>query len=360
MALLGLDTFPKKGIFLLYMALWCGLRIFVYASKNLKSAPKYNSTSLLVFVCIAKLFMATGMYMRNDGTLKDMVEKLVEHRNLFLRYSLPAVSYVLYDNLTFVNLTLFDPVTYVILMQIRLVVTGVMWSALFSKKLSTHAWLALALITIGCMVKESGKFFDPNQKKDAHAAADSTTTWLAGLAMIALQVGAGVFASVFNETLLKKQPQISVNLQNVFMYLHSIVANAVVLAFKGELTTALHAENLWPILSPYVFPIGLIMATIGIVTSWFLKYLDSIRKTIASALEIFVDALMTWVLFGIPVGFTTVCATFLVSGGIYLYSRPADPEPEPEPEDAEDAVVQSPNGRAVAANIKGTGPSATI
>eukprot|EP00667_Euglena_gracilis_P018050 EG_transcript_19117 len=323
MALLGLDSTPKKVVFVSYMALWCGLRLFVYGSKNSKSAPKYNSTSLLLVVCFAKLLMAVAMYLKSDGTAQDLCKKLQENRGLFLRYTLPAIAYVLYDNLTFVNLTFFDPVTYSILMQIRLVVTGLMWSVMFSKKLAPLAWGGLGLITLGCVVKESQRFFEPRTAGSAEAHLSS---WTLGLVCIALQVLAGVFASVFNETLLKKQALLGVNLQNVCMYTHSIVANAAVLAFRGELGTALNPDNLAPILlSPYVCPIALILASIGIVTSLFLKHLDSVRKSIASALEIFVDALLTWLIFGIPVGGATVLAVALVSGGIYLYSRPAEP-----------------------------------
>eukprot|EP00668_Euglena_longa_P001245 GGOE01001474.1.p1 GENE.GGOE01001474.1~~GGOE01001474.1.p1 ORF type:complete len:360 (-),score=103.92 GGOE01001474.1:397-1476(-) len=327
MALLGLDTMPKKVIFVSYMALWCGLRLFVYASKNSKGAPRYNSTSLLLVVCFAKLLMAVAMFIKSDGNASDLCKKLQENRGLFLRYTLPAAAYVLYDNLTFVNLTFFDPVTYSILMQIRLVITGLMWSAMFSKKLAPVAWAGLGLITLGCVVKESQRFFDTRAAETVEASLNS---WTLGLLCIALQVLAGVFASVFNETLLKKQALLGVNLQNVCMYVHSIVANAAVLALRGELGQALQPHNLSPILlSLYICPIALIMASIGIVTSLFLKHLDSVRKSIASALEIFVDALLTWLVFGIPVSLATFAAIVMVSGGIYLYSRPSEPAPEP-------------------------------
>lgn len=57
------------------------------------------------------------MYLKSDGTAQDLCKKLQENRGLFLRYTLPAIAYVLYDNLTFVNLTFFDPVTYSILAE---------------------------------------------------------------------------------------------------------------------------------------------------------------------------------------------------------------------------------------------------
>ncbi|RLN49817.1 hypothetical protein BBJ29_009844 [Phytophthora kernoviae] len=52
-------------------------------------------------------------------------------------------------------------------------------------------------------------------------------------------------------------------------------------------------DNVRVLFSPYVLPMVLIMSVIGVVTSLFLKNLDSVHKTIASALElVFLPLLM--------------------------------------------------------------------
>ena len=48
-------------------------------------------------------------------------------RPAFLLYLVPAVLYCVYNMLTFVNLSAFDPTTYFLLLQLRVVVTGVMY-----------------------------------------------------------------------------------------------------------------------------------------------------------------------------------------------------------------------------------------
>eukprot|EP00996_Jenningsia_fusiforme_P001131 NODE_2032_length_1318_cov_31.371158_g1847_i0.p1 GENE.NODE_2032_length_1318_cov_31.371158_g1847_i0~~NODE_2032_length_1318_cov_31.371158_g1847_i0.p1 ORF type:complete len:347 (+),score=65.67 NODE_2032_length_1318_cov_31.371158_g1847_i0:56-1096(+) len=320
MALLGLDTPARRTVFLLYMGLWCALRLIVYGSKHSSSAPDYNATSLLIFTCLAKLIMATGLFLQSDGTPSELIGQFQQHGQLFLRYALPSLAYVIYDNLTFVNLAMFDPVTYVILMQMRLVATGVMWSVFFGRPLTRQQWIALFCITSGCMVKEGGRVLHTGWT----GSNMTVMAWAFGILSVLLQITCGVFASVFNEILLKKQTSIPVNTQNVFMYLWSIGLNILVLAVKGELAIAVRMENLRPLFSVWIFPIGIILATTGIVTSWFLKYLDSVRKSIASAIEIFVDAILTWLIFQIPIGLATLLAAILVSGGIYLYSVPRD------------------------------------
>ncbi|RLN67773.1 hypothetical protein BBJ29_005585, partial [Phytophthora kernoviae] len=49
---------------------------------------------------------------------------------------------------------------------------------------------------------------------------------------------------------------------------------------------ALAMDNVRVLFSPYVLPMVLVMSMIGVVTSLFLKNLDSVRKAIASALEL--------------------------------------------------------------------------
>lgn len=42
-------------------------------------------------------------------------------------YLIPACLYCIYNNLAFVNLSKFDPTTYFLLLQFRVVVTGVLF-----------------------------------------------------------------------------------------------------------------------------------------------------------------------------------------------------------------------------------------
>eukprot|EP01064_Diplonema_japonicum_P015823 TRINITY_DN2374_c1_g2_i1.p1 TRINITY_DN2374_c1_g2~~TRINITY_DN2374_c1_g2_i1.p1 ORF type:complete len:328 (+),score=71.57 TRINITY_DN2374_c1_g2_i1:55-1038(+) len=324
MAILGLDTPVKKSIFFVYMGLWSALRLLTYNSKQDPDFQGYNETSLLLFVCITKLAIAVSMYLKSDGNLNKLVEEAKENGPLFLKYFLPAASYVVYDNLTFVNLTYTDPVTYVILMQMRLVVTGLFWSFAFGKKLNRNQWIAIAILTSACCLQKGPDLY--SMKMD-----------VVSLGLIGMQIAFGVFSSIFNEILLKEKGSAGVNLQNIFMYVHSIGCNFVWLLLcpskavcKGNFWTAMDAENLKVIFHPKVLPIGIILASIGIVTSLFIKHLDSIRKTIASAIEIFVDAGLSWLIFSIPINMNTVGAIVLASSGVVMYSRPVPTKEDPE------------------------------
>ncbi|RLN53200.1 hypothetical protein BBP00_00009382 [Phytophthora kernoviae] len=88
-------------------------------------------------------------------------------------------------------------------------------------------------------------------------------------------------------------------------------------------------DNLRVLFSPYVLPMVLIMSVIGVVTSLFLKNLDSVRKAIASALEL-VFLLLLMYIYSLPVEITG-------TGGLPVYKKLASGEGVEEKDDV-DAV----------------------
>ena len=110
-------------------------------------------------------------------------------------------------------------------------------------------------------------------------------------------------------------------LQNVFMYMDSIICNVIVLGYSGKLMQAFTPEAIETILQPKVIMIIINNAAIGIVTAMFLRSLNSILKTFASALELMFTAVLSWMLFGIPVNILTAVAIAIVSYATLLYAQ---------------------------------------
>ena len=96
----------------------------------------------------------------------------------------PSFLYCFYNNLSFTNLISFDPTTYFMFMQARLLVTGIIYQVsfetlnhwpnqhytcfvlkngiiqkylfqfVFKRYLSTKQWLSLLILTIGCVIQK--------------------------------------------------------------------------------------------------------------------------------------------------------------------------------------------------------------
>ena len=250
-----------------------------------------------------------------------------------MKYFIPSFLYCLYNNLTFVNLSSYDPTTYFLLLQFRVVVTGIVFQILFSKILSRIQWLSLILLTFGCIIKQIG--YSKNTKK-----SESLDLWdyiNASFLLILVQVFSSCLAGVYNEYILKeKDNKVDIMLQNVFMYIDSIICNVVLLCLyipnngssKG-LIDAFSWSSLSLVFNTTVIFIMVNNACIGIVTSLFLKSLNSILKTFASALELMFTGILSWIIFGIPLDMLTVVSIVIVSMATWLYSKNPVQNPAP-------------------------------
>lgn len=285
---------------------------------------------------------ATISHFRNN--LRSLVHDVGKDRHVLALYMVPAFLYCLYNNLAFVNLATFDPTTYYLLLQLRVVVTGILFQIIFKKYLSQRQWLSLILLTLGCMLKQvdlNSLYGDANDDSEAAAlqgggaaagavnpSQKTTGKNMTGFdfsisaVFILAQTICSCLAGVYNEYLLKdKGAEVNIFVQNVFMYLDSIVCNAGILLLRGELLDAFSVHNLSSIMRFSVIIIIVNNAAIGIVTSFFLKYMNSILKTFASALELLFTAVLCYFLFAIPIYMNTALAIAVVSYAIYLYTQ---------------------------------------
>ena len=60
---------------------------------------------------------------------------------------------------------------------------------------------------------------------------------------------------------------------------------------------------------------------VGIVTSLFLKNLNSILKAFASALELVFTAILSFIFLGIPIHWNTLVAVCIVSYSVVMYAQ---------------------------------------
>jgi len=242
------------------------------------------------------------------------------YKHVLLLYLVPAALYCLYNNLSFTSLSYFNPTTYFMFMQIRLLLTGVIYQILFRKQLSGVQWVSLLILTAGCMIHAGGSGADAGAGS-VHGGGSMLQLGL-GCVFILIQVLCSVFAGVYNEYIIKGAgADIHIMVQNVFMYLDSIVCNIALLSVKGDISSAFTLPALDSIRQPLVLLLIINNSVLGIVTSLFLKKLNSILKAFASALELVVTAVLSVPVLGIPLNLHTVLALGLISVAVVMYAR---------------------------------------
>lgn len=256
-------------------------------------------------------------------SFKALLTDGFKHRRVLYYYLVPALLYCFYNNLSFTNLAIFDPTTYFMLMQSRLLMTGVIYQFLFKKKLSAKQWISLLILTMGCMLQQLNPDKLWNQQTEAEEPSSDSRILSTGILLITIQMTCSVFAGVYNEYIIKNVAgqEVDIMLQNVYMYLDSILCNLLFLGFKGELRSSMTSGALKNILQVFVIAIIINNSFAGIITSLFLKNLNSIVKAFASALELICTALLSFVLLSIPLHWNTILAVLVVSYAVVMYAQ---------------------------------------
>lgn len=355
--------FPSKlslVIFISYISLFVSQYVLTAKVKKSK-IPGFNAIAAVLLTESVKLIICVAVYiLRSQGSLSKLIVDFSKNGKLLLLYLVPSFLYCIYNNLTYINLGLFDLTTYTCLMQFRIVLTAVIYQVMFRRPLTGTQWMSLIILTLGCLIKEFGLYDDiaanhsnavGNQtthntqdhqsndtaKADDRDILDGKSTpllrfaWLTSL--ILFQMFCSCFAGVYNEYLLKdssNSKRADIILQNIFMYLDSIVCNMLVYKVaadvsehnagsNNELGTITTLHNL--VTNPLTFILIVNNACSGLVASFFLKNLNSILKTFASALELFAIAIFAWYLFDSPIDLHTIFAMVLVSAAMIVYSR---------------------------------------
>ncbi|KAG8041881.1 hypothetical protein G9C98_007185 [Cotesia typhae] len=310
------ELFPGRWsgiIFVSYMALFINQGIIVTWSQN-GGDYKYNFVTVVLLTEIVKLIVSIVFYCR-DNNASLFFNELIKYRKIFLLYMVPSLLYCFYNNLSFVNLAAFDPTTYYLLLQFRVVITGIIFQVVFKRQLSSKQWLSLVILTLGCMIKHLDFNVTSNNLL-------SNFPLNINLFYIFIQTICSCLAGVYNEYLLKGQgADIDIFLQNIFMYIDSSFCNVFLLLVKGNLPKVFDDIGPSILFQPKVLLIIINNAAIGIITSFFLKNLNSILKTFASALELVFTAILCWMIFGIPIYINTVLAIAMVSYAVILYSQ---------------------------------------
>ena len=100
--------------------------MLVTASRSGEIDYPYNTVTVVLITEVLKLVLSGSIYMR-DNTAVSLGENILENKNVLGLYFVPAALYCLYNNLSFVSLSYFNPTTYFMFMQIRLLLTGLIY-----------------------------------------------------------------------------------------------------------------------------------------------------------------------------------------------------------------------------------------
>lgn len=344
-----LDTAFKQVIFWAYVAMWVCYLIVVHAAvRDTDKNHGLNFTSVVLFTSFIKSLLCVVMFVVRErsalkhrgSSIKTLLYKFAErvwtNREMMRVYAVPAMLYCLYDNLSFFNLTLLNPAVYIVLSQLRAPLTGVLHQLMFGHQLSESKWSAIAYLLFGCLLNQLPAITSSATSIEGPSLASSLP-----VLMVLLQMLCAVFAGLYMEKLLKNN-EVPVEVQNIYMYANTVLASIAVLAmgFGGRtLSDAVSAKNFQRIISLQMLPAIIILSCAGIMTSLFLKHLDSVLKSVAAAVEVSATVLCSAFIFGYQLDLHSLIGAVVVSVSAYKYSTAVD-------DPVRGLAAKTPGGRA--------------
>uniref|UniRef100_A0AC35TQ65 UDP-N-acetylglucosamine transporter n=1 Tax=Rhabditophanes sp. KR3021 TaxID=114890 RepID=A0AC35TQ65_9BILA len=206
-----------------------------------------------------------------------------------LKVAIPAVLYVLQNNLLFLALAKLDPATYQVTYQLKILTTAIFSVVLLRKKISRTKWIALILLFAGVALVQMPK--DGFGKKGAeHSHQDK----LIGLFAILASCLSSGFAGVYFEKILKHS-KVDLWIRNIQLAFFSIFGGlAMSYSYdydKIERSGFLHGYN------NSVWAVIVLQAGGGLIIALVIKYTDNILKGFAVSLSIILSSIMSWLLF---------------------------------------------------------------
>ncbi|KAH9946125.1 nucleotide-sugar transporter-domain-containing protein [Epithele typhae] len=304
---------PLKYVSLVTLAVQNALLALIMHYSRVSTAPQhtYSAASAVLLTELLKGFISlTVAFVRLDYCSPAGVStgSVWNPRVLFYRFrrlgkevfrpdcwklSIPAILYVIQNNLQFVAVSNLDAATFQVSYQMKILTTAAFSVLLLRKKLSPTKWFALLCLAIG-----------------------------------AFKGFMAVVMAFYFEMVLKNS-QTDLWVRNVQLSLFSLLPAIVPIVFSNAAPngpTIGWLERLFANFGVWAWATVLIQVLGGLLTALVIKYADNILKGFATSLSIVISFLASVALFNLQMTVTFVLGSTVVLVATWMYNQPDAPQ----------------------------------
>ncbi|PLW24307.1 hypothetical protein PCANC_27005 [Puccinia coronata f. sp. avenae] len=243
------------------------------------------------------------------------------------KLSIPAILYVIQNNLQFIAASHLDVATFSVTYQLKILTTALCSVLILNRRLSVLKWISLFFLAIGVALVQL-------QNVSTSAPSDQSTNpdqpamnRTLGFLAVSLACFTSGLAGVYFELVLKSSTKVDLWIRNVQLSLFSLLP---------ALFTALVASSSSP--EPMLAHFGFwAWATIltqvvgGLVTALVIKFADNILKGFATSLSIILSTVAGVFLFDTALPFGSAVGASVVLMSTYCYNIPSGDPSSPLP-----------------------------
>ncbi|KAF7637689.1 hypothetical protein Mgra_00002948 [Meloidogyne graminicola] len=291
------------------------------AHKHSQETFKPFLSSTIVFnIEITKLLICCTILLISNGYNKfrnDLFCAFLKNKKETLKVCVPAIIYVIQNNLYFFALKRVEATLFSMTFQLRILTTALLSMLLLSRIFSRIQWGALCISLLGvCLVqlsnigKESGhELTEIDQKMEQNEE-------FIGLLATFVMCWTSAFAGVYLEGVLK-QSSCDIWMQNIRISLITIPFALLTIANDAD---QIHSRGFFAGWTWRLWLIVISSSSNGLVVAAVMKYADNIKKSYCQSLALGGTALLSIIMGDSEFSFALLGGVSLVISSIFLYT----------------------------------------
>ena len=295
--------------------------LLVKASRNTQDEVYFASTVIFfaeAFKCLLchSILFIQHISKKEENTILHFCEYIKKDiwntswQNM--KILVPAVLYVIQNNLLFIAFHFLDAATFQVTSQIKILTTAIFFSfCLMKKNLNLYQWISLIILFLGVSIVQYDILGYTNNNQDK-----VPEKLLIGLICLIISCMLSGFSGVYLEMVLK-QSKPSVWVRNAQLSLFSLVPSlfAIYLQDYEEISKL----GIFYGYNTLVWCVVLMQGCSGLLVALVLVYSDNIVKGFATSISIVVSSSLSCIIFMFQPSFMWLSGCFLVVLATILY-----------------------------------------
>ena len=275
------------------------------------------SAEVLKFMLNGSLEITFNPDVRSDKSvmLKSMLADMITLE--CLKLFVPALLYLIQNNLLFVALKNLSVPVYQVLNQGKLFTTAFFSRLLLNKQISYCQYFSLLILAAGVVIVQQ------STNKDQSSSMNEGNPWIGFLAVLVSCVTSG-FSAVYFEKVLKQKSdtkeQLSVYIRNMQLAFWSIGLGAFPI-FMTEDRNLVQQNGLFQGYTWIVMTIIIFQAITGLLVGFVMKYADSVLKGFATSVAVVLATILSIVFFNDRVNELFLVGATLVILAVRTYTK---------------------------------------
>uniref|UniRef100_A0A914D678 Uncharacterized protein n=1 Tax=Acrobeloides nanus TaxID=290746 RepID=A0A914D678_9BILA len=242
----------------------------------------------------------------------ELKNAFMKNKNETFKVCLPALIYVIQNNLYYFALKHVDATLFSITYQLRILTTALLMVILLNKIFSGTQWAALFISLLGVILVQASS---QTSGKAQEANPENSKQFL-GLMTVLGMCWMSAFAGVYLEGVLKKS-SCDIWLQNIRLSMITLPFALLTIAHDSSVISQYGFFYGW---SPLVWVVSISGAVGGLIIAAVMKYADNIKKSFSTSVALGGTSILSILMGDSVFSFLLMFGVSLVMLSVFLYT----------------------------------------